>query len=182
MRRIVIAAAGLALGLALVSTSTAPDAEAFSGEVFEITGGATQFHFESQPAPGKGAFVNKITPATVVACINGSNPSDGCAPFLEQDAGGKAYILFDSLTSWRIATKSDGTNATTLTGLVDGAGAFTFAGKHVKSGSNVMLTGKVKFQKGTYTPLSISGKVIGVSTLTRHFVTGTFKTVGSKKN
>jgi hypothetical protein len=181
MKRILIAAAGLALGIALVSASTAPPAEAFSGEIFEIVGGGAQTHFESQPAPGKKAFVNKLKTAAIVGCIAGTNPADGCAGFMENDAGGKAYVFFDSLTSWRISTHLNGSNAMTLHGLVDGAGNFMFAGTHAKSGAEVVLSGKVKFAKGSYTPTGLSGKVVGVSNLTNHFVSGTFKTVGAKQ-
>jgi hypothetical protein len=180
MKRIFIAAAGLVLGMAMVSATTEPEAKAFSGEVFEIVGGGRQTHFESQPAPGKKAFVNSLKPAAIVACIAGTNPADGCAGFMENDAGGKAYIFFDSLTSWRISSHLDGSNPLTVTGLVDGAGNFMFAGTHAKSGAQVVLSGKVKFLKGTYTPTAINGKVVGVSSLTRHFVSGTFKSLGKQ--
>jgi hypothetical protein len=178
MKRIFLAAAGLVLGMALVAASTTPTAAAVSGPVFEIVGGGSQTHFEFQPPPGKKAFVNKLTASAITACIAGTNPADGCAAFMDGDAGGKAYLFFDSVTSWRIGTKTDGSNAMTLNGLVDGAGNFMFAGTHAKSGSHVIVSGKAKFLKGTYTPLGVSGKVVGVSNLTNHFVNGTFKTVG----
>jgi hypothetical protein len=179
MKRIIVATVALAGGLGVSWMTTDREADAFAGETFEITGGGRQYHFEGQPLPGKKAFVNKISAGNVVGCITGADPS--CAAFVEQDAGGKAYLFMDTQTSWRVSTALDGSNATTLTGLVDGSGAFMFAGTHVKSGSQVLLTGKVRFQKGTYTPQAVVGKVNGVSTLTRHFVYGTFKSVGGPK-
>jgi hypothetical protein len=178
MKRLLVGAAGLALGVAAAWSPPAPPAHAFGGEVFEITGAATQLHFEAQPLPGKKAFVNKITAKVMSACIAGTNPADGCAGRVENDAGGKAYIFFDSLTSWRMSTHLDGSEATTFEGLVDGAGNFMFAGEHAKSGNRVMLSGKVKFSRGTYTPTGINGKVLAVSNLTAHFFSGSFRSVG----
>lgn len=179
MKRLLIAAAGTALGVALVSASTTTPAQAFAGEVFEIVGGGRQTHFEVQPLAGKAGFVNTLKATDIAGAIVGTAPGSG--PFLEHDAGGKAYILFDSLTAWRISTNTNGTNALTLNGLVDGAGKFMFAGTHALSGSRVVITGKVKFAKNTYTPLAISGKIVGVSNVTNHFVSGTFKTLGKAK-
>jgi len=179
MKRILAGAAfGAVLGMAFVAASTTDDASAFSGEKFEIVGGGTQTHFEAQPAPGKKAFVNKLSAAAVAAAIVGVNTDFNSQTYLEHDAGGKAYIFLDSLTSWRLSPHLDGSEATTLTGLVDGAGNFMFAGTHAKSSSQVVVTGKVKFAKGTYTPTGISGKVVGVSPVTRHFISGTFKSLG----
>jgi len=180
MKRIVIAALSVALGAALVGSTTQEEARAFSGEVFEITGAATQYHFE-QVTLGHKAFVNKITAKSISTCIAGTTPGDGCAGRIENDAGGKAYIFFDSATSWRLTTHLDGSQATTLAGLVDGAGNFMFAGAHAKSGYQMILTGKVKFVKGTFTPTAISGKVQAVSNLALHYFSGTFKSVGKAK-
>lgn len=172
-----VMAAGVGAWLAL----RAPDAEAFSGEVFEITGGGSIVHFDSQPAPGRGpSFKNKVTAASLVDCIKGTEPS--CAGLLDADAGGKAYIFFDTLTRWRVGTSLNGTNATQLEGYVDGKGTFLFMGRHAKSGSNVLISGKVKFQKGTYTPLSIKGKIIATSSLSPHQGAGTFKSVGGAQS
>ena len=167
----------MAAGAGAWFLAPAQDAQAFNTEIFEITGAGKMAHFESQPQPGKTAFVSSVKAAGVAACIKGTDVT--CLPFLETDAGGKAYILLESLTRWHVNTSPSPTGATALEGHVDGAGNFVFAGKHAKSGSNVLITGKVKFQKGTFTPVSLKGKIAVVSTLTKHFGAASFKSVGS---
>ena len=108
-------------------------------------------------------------------CINGTDPT--CTGKVESDAAGKTYLFFDNLTLWHIGTGLDENTATQFTGLVDGKGGFTMSGTHSLSGSQVMLTGKVTFQKGTLTPTKVSGKLYAVSDLVEHYGSGSFKSV-----
>ncbi|MBI2359221.1 MAG: hypothetical protein HYV04_09995 [Deltaproteobacteria bacterium] len=164
----------------LISLGQPPSAGAFSGEIFEITGSGKLFHFEAPPTPGQKAPVTSVKASALAPCITGGDAT--CTGFLEQDAGGKAYVYFDSDTSWRIATNPDGTDTTTLTGLVAGDGSFMMSGRHEMSETEFTIQGKVKFQKGTFTPLSMNGSISAVSNLTLHYGTGKVKTVGDKVN
>lgn len=160
------------------------NAEAFNGEIFEIKGSGKLSHFEAPPSPGQKTFTNNISIATVAACITGQGV--GCTDSrleINPEGEGKAFIYLDTSTSWRISTNKKGEDTTTLAGLVGGDGSFMMAGTHGKSRTQFIIQGKVVFQKGTLTPLKIvNASIFGVSTLTRHFGTGKFSTVGSKVN
>jgi len=140
---------------------------------FVLSGSGKLIHLEGPEVAGASPFKSSLNSDLVTACINGTDPT--CTGDIETDAGGKSYLLFDSLTSWRIATNPAGDDATTFTGQVDGKGGFTMAGTHALSSSQIMLTGKVKFEKGTLNPVSLSGKIIAVSTETEHYGTGSLK-------
>jgi hypothetical protein len=153
-------------------------ARAFSGEVIEVTGSGKLFHFEGGAVAGVKTPVTKVSAAAVAACIVGA-PSP-CDTALENDAGGKAYISFDSDTSWRITTDAACTTSTTLTGVVGGDGNFMMAGTHALSNTQVVIQGKVQLAKGTLNPTGISlGAVLAVSDTLEHYALGTFRTAGA---
>lgn len=176
-----LAAAGAVAGGVAVTLVRARPVSAFSGQVFEVTGTAVFLHFHEPTQPGKRAFKNKANGTIVAEAIRNDNPAPGhnAGGLLESDAGGKCYLRFDSTEQWTMAlTPGFGGDTLPLKGFVDGTGAFMFQGYHERSDSTFVATGKVRFQKGTLTPIGLSGKIQGVSPASEHFATGTFKTVG----
>jgi hypothetical protein len=168
---------GLTAAVAAVAFVSRPEPVlALGGEAIEIVGSGKMNHYHGSFALGSKTFVNKITPAGVVKCITGEEPS--CAGLVEVDAGGKAYLFFDSATSWRAATNPAGTGATTLTGFVGGKGEFTFTGHHDLSNTDFIFSGKVKFEKGSSVVKSIKGKYQAISTTAEHVGVGSFRSVG----
>lgn len=148
--------------------------------LFEITGSGSLLHQHTVPVAGVKAAKTKIKESQIAPCILASLPGGDstCIDLLTPDAGGKAYLFFDSLDTWRIATNLDGTGAVTLTGMIDGKGAFTMAGTDADSdNTQIMVTGKVTFAKGTTDPTKLSGKITAVSMLQGHAGTGKFKSV-----
>lgn len=149
---------------------------ALGGEAIEIVGSGKMNHYHGSFTLGQKTFVNKIKSSGIAACITGDEPS--CSGYIEQDAGGKAYLFFDSATSWRAATNPAGTDATTLTGFVGGKGEFTFTGFHEMSGTEFIFSGKVKFNKGTNVVKAIAGKYQAISQTAEHVGVGSFHSVG----
>jgi hypothetical protein len=141
--------------------------------LFEATtGSAKMTHLEGPEIPGKVPFKSVANLLKVTECVKGNDPS--CVGKIETDPLGKAYIYFDGLDTWRLATNSNAMNTTTLTGVVDGVGGFQMSGKHILSQTTFFLTGKVFFAKGTFNPTKIIGKVYACSQLTEHYGTGNF--------
>ena len=142
-----------------------------------LTGSGKILHVHTGPQPGDKPFKSSVKSKDVAPCIEGTAAgcTDGVTIFA--DAGGTAYLFFDSLTSWRVATNPNGDDATTLTGLVDGKGGFMLAGTDALSGTQILVSGKVVFEKGSFTPKKISGKLSAVSTDMGHYGTGSFKAV-----
>lgn len=145
------------------------------GSRFLLSGTATITHLEGPEIPGKVLGVTHRKTADAASAIMGNEPST--AGILETDAGGKAYLFFNSPENWSLSVAPNGAGATSLVGQTDGKGGFMFAGKHVLSNTFFFLTGKVTYQKGTLTPLKITGKFTAVSDLTEHYASGTFTAV-----
>ncbi|GEM_PF-6517964 len=159
------------------------NAFAFNGEVFEITGSGTITHFHDVTA-GTKPFVNKVTAAMIVQCIQGT--AGGCTDgvTIVADPDGKAYVYFFSDTEWGIATQPDlacGSGSIThLDGLVAGTGLFVMEGQHTLSGSTFVIHGTVSFVKGTKTPTSMKkASILGVAEGQQHSAVGTVATVGA---
>jgi hypothetical protein len=146
---------------------------------FEITGSGSMFHFESV-IPGVKPFVSKIGPAEIGACITGTG--NGCiGSHLEIDAGGTAYLFLVSNHHAFLATNTNCLNATEMQGNVGGDGSFMFAGHHTLSDTDVIVQGKVTFDKTQFpslVPLSIKkASFMAVSNSLLHYAIGTFATV-----
>jgi hypothetical protein len=136
-----------------------------------------------KPKPGK--VNNKI----LGAILRGENTSDYSVGFLDllnSDGSGRFYLYFDGReadgsTSMRVATNPNGAMATTLTGAVTQDGTFWIAGTYsvpiLGTIADTFATGKVKFAKGTFTPLKISGTVHFVSNAIGEGFTLKFKTL-----
>lgn len=169
-------AAAAVAGAALAGAQSQPDGGVYAGSViFTLTGSGSIVHPHGVQ-PGLKPFKNTVKIAQISECIAGT--AAGCGGTIEANPEDPtAYLFFDSLTSWRIATNANGDDATTLTGLVDGKGGFMFAGAHALSGTELLISGKVSFAKGTLTPQKISGKISAVAPGQEHYGTGNFKAV-----
>ena len=173
----------LVIAVVVVGFVAITGAPAFSqpaGIMFEVTGTAKLFHFESVPFGSKPPTTS-LTAAIMTACITGVGT--GCTSSnLELDAGGKLYLILDNLTAARLSTHTNCSQATDLEGLVGGDGSFMLAGKHDKSNTNFILQGKVAFAKSPpakpFTPSSIKkASVMAVSEDLQHYGIGSFRTV-----
>jgi len=176
------------LGLLCVGLLAAGPAPGAGGEgpvvplaLFEIQGGGALFHLEGGASAGQKAFKTKMNTASIGSCIQGDF---GCSSHLDPEevsAEGKAYLFVLDETTWAIATGSDLATAaaTQLTGLMDGKGRFMFAGRHLASGTDLLVEGKAALAKGTLLPVKLSGQLRAVSTLAEHWSVGSFKTVAS---
>ena len=171
---IVLATAAAAVsGIVAFAFAARPNPVPGTTFIFEATAGSAKLvHLEGPEIPGKVPFKNAANLLKVTECVKGNDPS--CVGKVETDAGGKVYIYYDGLTSWRIATNPNAMNTTTLTGLVDGVGGFQMSGKHTLSDTTFFLTGKVIFAKGTLNPTKITGKIYAFSPLTEHYGSGNF--------
>lgn len=170
------------VGILIIELAVQPrEAEPFSGEGFEISGKGKLVHFEAPINPGQKPFVSSVTAADIVACVQGLATALGCDPTsVEVDAGGKVYVFMISDTLWKVSTKADCSNPTSLTGVVGGNGTFMMAGTHLLSNSEIILQGKVNFAKGTFTPTGMkNAKLSAVSEAHDHYGTGTVSTVAS---
>ena len=160
-----------------------PELHAAAIPFFEINGGGSLFHFESVTA-GQKPFVSSISTAQVTQCIIGNG--NGCASglnHLENDPGGKAFLFIVSVHQAFIATNTACTNSTQLQGNVGGDGSFMFSGHHTKSDTDVIVQGKITFDKSQFpslSPLSIKkASILAVSDTLEHYAIGTFATVGA---
>ncbi len=139
--------------------------------------------------PGFKPTRGKVTDKILGAILRGENTSDYSVDFLDllnSDGSGRFYLYFDgrgadgSITM-RVATNSNGTMATTLEGAITQDGVFWIAGKYsvpiIGTIADAFATGKVKFAKGTFIPLKISGTVHFVSNAIGEGFTLKFKTL-----
>lgn len=153
-----------------------------------VSGKAVQTDIALGPTfkPIRGKVSDKI----IAGILRGENTSDFSVDFLDilnHDGSGRFYLFFDgrgvdgSITM-RVATNSGGTLATSLTGAITQDGQFWIAGKYdlpmIGPLADVFATGKVKFAKGTFNPLKISGVVHFVSNAIGEGFTLKFKTAG----
>ncbi|MEO6025494.1 MAG: hypothetical protein ABIR79_01320 [Candidatus Binatia bacterium] len=139
--------------------------------------------------PGFKPKPQKANDKIIGAILRGENTSDYSVDFLDllnSDGSGRFYLYFDGRgadgsTSMRVATNGNGAMATTLEGAITQDGVFWIAGKYsapvVGTIADAFATGKVKFAKGTFTPLKISGTVHFVSATIGEGFTLKFKTL-----
>jgi len=112
--------------------------------------------------PGKKVGVGKAKDKNITAVLTAVLP-DFAADFLQLDPSGRFFLHYDGKTSWRVATNAAGDNPTTLTGQVANDGTFWMFGEydipmHAENG-HAFVTGKVKFERGTFNPKKVSGVV-----------------------
>jgi hypothetical protein len=153
-----------------------------------VSGKATQtdiaFGPGFKPRPGK------VNDKILAAILRGENTSDYSVPFIDvlgSDGTGRFYLLFDGRgadgsVNMRVATSPNSPLAATLTGAITQDGVFWIAGKYnlpmVGPLADAFATGKVKFAKGTFNPVKITGTLNFVSAAIGEGFTVKFKTVG----
>jgi hypothetical protein len=140
--------------------------------------------------PGFKPVRGKVSDKIIAGILRGENTSDFSVGFLDilnHDGSGRFYLFFDGRgidgsVTMRVATNPGGTLGTSLTGAITQDGQFWIAGKYdlpmIGPLADVFATGKVKFAKGTFNPLKISGVVHFVSNAIGEGFTLKFKTVG----
>lgn len=139
--------------------------------------------------PGFKPTRGKVNDKIVGAILRGENTTDYSVDFvdlLNSDGTGRFYLYFDGRgvdgsTTMRVATNPSGNMATTLEGAVTQDGEFWIAGKYsapvIGTIADTFVTGKMKFAKGTFNPLKISGTVHFVSNAIGEGFTLKFKTL-----
>jgi len=136
-----------------------------------------------KPKPGK------VDDKIIAAILRGENTSDYSVSFLDilnHDGSGRFYLYFDGRgvdgsVTMRVGTNPNGTMTTALTGAVTQDGQFWIAGKYdlpmIGPLADAFATGKVKFAKGTFEPLKITGTLHFVSNAIGEGFTVKFKTL-----
>jgi hypothetical protein len=154
-----------------------------------LSGSAKMTHLEGGPQPGAKPFKNTINFGKVLLCIQHDPSSFGCDDegLPENDVSPGVYLNYISNTQWVIADNPAGDNGVTLNGLIDGKGGFMMSGTYsfgspTLNSTSITLTGKVKFRKGTFEPLKISGKLDAVSVDHAHYGSGSFHSTSSTAN
>ncbi len=129
--------------------------------------------------PGVKPPIGKVKNKDIAAVLKGELP-DFAADYLDLDAGGKFYLYYDGKSSWRVATNPNGDDLTTLDGQVANDGQFWMAGRYdmFLADADAFAQGKVTFEKGTFTPKKVKGKLHFVSATLGTGMTLSFKTVG----
>lgn len=139
--------------------------------------------------PGFKPIPGKVNDKIIAAILRGENTSDYSVSFLDvlnHDGSGRFYLFFDGRqndgsVTMRVATNPSGTLAASLTGAVTQDGTFWIAGKYdlpmVGPLADAFATGKVKFAKGTFEPVKITGTLHFVSNAIGEGFTVKFKTL-----
>jgi len=180
MKRNVIAGVLVVLGVVAWVTPLGASGDGETTHVFRLGINGRSWQTNVIINPGVKPPIGKVNNKTIGATLDGTLP-DFAADYLPLDEGGSVYLLFDGLDSWRIATNTQGRNATTLQGRVANDGTFWMTGDYGFFGlmdATIFVQGKVKFAKGTHDPKAVAG--------TFHFISGDigtglvlkFKTVG----
>lgn len=152
-----------------------------------LSGKTVQTDIAAPPGfkPGRGKVNDKI----VGAILRGDNTTDYSVGFLDilhHDGSGRFYLYFDGRgddgsVTMRVGTNATGVMTTALTGAITQDGAFWIAGKYdlplIGPYADVFAAGNVKFAKGTFDPVKISGTVHFVSNAIGEAFTLKFKTV-----
>lgn len=159
MRKIVLVLVALVLVFGWLSRR--PEPARSSTVAFPLKLNGTSWQPQVLGVPGKKLGTGKVKDKNITAVLQGTLP-DFAADFLDLDPSGKFFLFFDNLSSWRVATNDAGSNATTLQGAVSNDGVFWMFGSYdlpMMPGAmgKIFVTGKVKFQKGSFAPAKVSG-------------------------
>jgi hypothetical protein len=156
--------------------------------VFPVSVSGKAIQTDIAVGPGFKPRPGKVNDKILGAILRGENTSDYSVQFLDilhGDGTGRFYLYFDgrgangSLTI-RVGTNPNGTMTTALQGAVTQDGVFAVAGKYdlpvIGPLADAFVVGKVKFAKGTFDPVKITGTVQFVSTAIGEVFTLKFKT------
>ncbi len=140
--------------------------------------------------PGFKIKPSKINDKAVGAILRGENTDDVSIPFLDllhSDPSGRFFIYFDGRNldgsvNCRFATNPNGIMTTAGHGAMTQDGVFWLAGTYqlpvLGTLADAFATGKMKFAKGTFSPVKISGTLSFTSVDVGYSFTVKFKTVG----
>jgi hypothetical protein len=150
--------------LAVWSSRSPEPARGLSVATFPLKLNGTSWQPLVQGVPGKKLGVGKVKDKDITAVLQGAL-DDFAADFLDLDGSGRFFLFYDGNLSWRVATNSAGTDATTLEGMVSNDGIAWMFGEYelpmLMGTGKVFVTAKVKFQKGlpfgVYVPTSVKG-------------------------
>lgn len=153
----------LAVVSALLLTGTSPSRGADPTYVFELSISGKTWQTGVILNPGVKPPIGKVTNDILAKVLKGEL-DDYASDFLDLDAGGRFFLYYDGKSTWRVATNSSGAMPiTTLEGQVANDGQFWMAADYdlpmIGPELSCFATGKVKFQKGSFVPKSISGKL-----------------------
>lgn len=138
--------------------------------------------------PGFKPKAHKVNDKILGAILRGDDTTDYSVQFLDilhSDGTGRFYVYFDGRGAdgsliLRVGTNPSGTMTTSLQGAVTQDGVFAVAGKYelpmLGPLADVFVTGKMKFAKGTFDPVKISGTVQFVSAAIGEIFALKFKT------
>lgn len=140
--------------------------------------------------PGFVPRPEKVSDKIVGAILRGEDTEDESVAFLDilhSDPSGRFFLYFDGrnavgTTSWRVGTNPNGVMTTAFQGTITQDGFFWLSSTYtlpvVGTVVDIFTQGKVKFVKGTFEPVKISGTLSLLSTSPGHGISVKFKTVG----
>lgn len=167
----------------------APVQSVGASTVFPLSIGGKAVQTDIAFGPGFKPIAGKVNDKVISAILRGENTSDYSVSFLDilnHDGSGRFYLYFDGRNAngsvtMRVGTNPNGTLTTALTGAVTQDGTFWIAGKYdlpmIGPLADAFAVGKVKFAKGTFEPLKITGTLHFVSNAIGEGFTVKFKTL-----
>ncbi len=165
-------------------------AEPVGSLVFPLSISGKVWQTDVALGPGFKEKPGKVNDKILAAVLRQQLP-DFAADFLNLDPGGRFYLYFDGRgsdgrTTWRVATNPNGALTTTLDGVMTQDGVFFLSGSYsppmLGAIGSCFVTGKAKFDKGTFNPSKISGTcscILSSEPIIGEAFTVKFKTVGA---
>lgn len=190
MRKLVSGGVVLAFLVAAFWLRPDPAVSVGASFVFPLSVKGTSRQTDLAFGPGTKITPDKINDKVLAAILRGENTTAYSAQFLDvsnSDPSGRFFLYFDGRnadgsTSWRFATNPNGTNATTVHGAMTQDGFFWLSGQYtlpvLGTMADMFFEGRVKFAKGTFDPVKITGTFHLVSVAAGEGVTVKFKTLG----
>jgi len=156
MRRIVIIVA-LVLITGFASGRHPRQAEGLGTTLFPLSVKGTSFQPGVYGLPGKSLGSGKVNDKAIQGVLQGTL-DDFSKDYLPLDPSGKFFLYFDGLTHWRVGSNTAGAGLVPLSGRVGNDGTFWMMGDYnFGTAGSIFVVGKVKFQKGSFNPKSVSG-------------------------
>jgi hypothetical protein len=115
--------------------------------------------------PGVKGPVGKLNDKVIAQVLQGVLP-DFAAQYMDLDPSGRFFLFFDGrgsdgTTIFRVATNSSGADSTVMNGLVTSDGFMWAVGEYdlplLPEQCPINMTGKISFEKGSFTPKKITG-------------------------
>lgn len=164
MRKLAVVVA-LVLVAVLASGRQPRQAEGVGTTLFPLAVKGTSFQPAVYGVPGKSLGSGKVNDKAIQGVLQGTL-DDFSKNYLPLDPSGKFFLYFDGLTRWRVGSNTAGSNLVPLSGRVGNDGTFWMMGDYnFGTAGTIFVVGKVKFQKGTFDPKSVSGTLYFFSEL-----------------